>query len=44
MRRARLWRGLGLVALAGVLGLAFAGYLSPEVRASWETLAAMCGF
>lgn len=40
----RTWCWIGGLALAAVLGLAFLGYRSPQMRASWETLAAMCGF
>jgi len=42
--RARVWRWLGGVVLAAVLALAFVGYLTPGVRASWETMASLCGF
>lgn len=32
------------LALAAVAGLAFAGYLSPEMQLQWENLMALCGF
>lgn len=37
-------RALGRVAVALVLGLAFLGYVSPEMRLQWENLMALCGF
>ncbi|SAI65627.1 Uncharacterised protein [Bordetella ansorpii] len=42
--RARAWRWVGGAALAAVLALAFVGHLTPSLRVSWETLAALCGF
>lgn len=43
-RRQIAWRLLGAVTLSAVLGLAFWGYLSPEMSIHWENLAALCGF
>lgn len=43
-RRHSAWRLLGAVVLSAVLGLAFWGYLSPEMSIHWENLAALCGF
>ncbi|CAJ48522.1 hypothetical protein BAV0911A, partial [Bordetella avium 197N] len=41
----RRWlRYLGGLALAAVLLLGFVGYLSPDMRLNWESVAAMCGF
>lgn len=44
-RSARLgWRiavGLGL---AAVLGVAFWGYLTPDMALNWESVASLCGF
>ncbi|NYT84128.1 hypothetical protein [Pollutimonas harenae] len=39
-----LWRYLGLAAVLLVMALAFAGYLSPEMRLQWANFAALCGF
>ncbi|WP_459615162.1 hypothetical protein [Bordetella sp. 2513F-2] len=44
MAHPRIRRLAGAVALAAVLALAFWGYRSPSLRASWEALAALCGF
>jgi len=38
------WRVAGMLALALVLGLAFLGHLSPEMKLQWENLMALCGF
>ncbi|AEC22001.1 hypothetical protein PT7_3461 [Pusillimonas sp. T7-7] len=38
------WRYVGFIALLAVMGLAFAGYLSPEMRLQWANFAALCGF
>ncbi|MFW7342136.1 hypothetical protein V0R37_11380 [Pollutimonas sp. H1-120] len=38
------WRYAGFAALLVVMGLAFAGYLSPEMRVQWANFAALCGF
>lgn len=43
-RHGRAWRITGLLALAAVLALAFAGHLSPEMKLQWENLMALCGF
>lgn len=43
-RRHRGWRIAGLLALAAVLALAFAGHLSPDMKLQWENLMALCGF
>src|SRR5690606_17543852 len=43
-RRGRVARAAGLVALALVMGLAFLGYASPEMKLQWENLMALCGF
>ncbi len=43
-KRSRVWRVAGVVALAAVLGLAFAGHLSAEMKLQWENLMALCGF
>lgn len=40
----RLRRIALLLLLAIVLGIAFAGYLSPDMRLQWENLMALCGF
>ncbi|AKQ59403.1 hypothetical protein [Bordetella hinzii] len=41
----RRWpRWLAGLLLAAVLGLGFAGYLSPQMRVNWENVAALCGF
>lgn len=37
-------RWLSGIALALVLAVGFAGYLSPGMRISWESVAALCGF
>lgn len=34
----------GRAALLAVLGLAFAGYLSPDMRIQWANLMTLCGF
>lgn len=34
-----LWLGL-----AALLALGFAGWLSPDMRLAWATVAALCGF
>lgn len=33
-----------LAAIAVVLGVAFMGYLSPDMKLQWENLMALCGF
>ena len=38
------WRYAGIAALLAVMALAFAGYLSPEMRLQWANFAALCGF
>ena len=38
------WRFAGKAAVLVVMGLAFAGYLSPEMRLQWANLASLCGF
>jgi len=38
------WHYVGIVALLLVMALAFAGYLSPEMRLQWANFAALCGF
>lgn len=43
-RVARRWRVAGLLALAVILGLAFVGHLSPDMKLQWENLMALCGF
>lgn len=43
-RRQIAWRLAGAIALSAVLGLAFWGYLSPEMSIHWENIAALCGF
>ncbi|MFA7670128.1 MAG: hypothetical protein WCX93_12335 [Burkholderiaceae bacterium] len=43
-RVARPWRVAGLLALAVILGLAFLGHLSPDMKLQWENLMALCGF
>lgn len=43
--RPRRLRGvIGLVALAAVLALGFAGHLSADMKLQWENLMALCGF
>lgn len=42
---ARKWPQRGLYLAVGVvLALGFAAYQSPDIRANWETIAALCGF
>lgn len=42
---ARKWPQRGLyAAVAVVLALGFMAYQSPDIRANWEALAALCGF
>ena len=42
---ARKWPQRGLYALMiVVLGLGFMAYQSPDIRANWEAIAALCGF
>ncbi len=43
-RSHRVLRMVGLIALAAVLGVAFLGYLSPDMALQWENLMALCGF
>lgn len=38
------WRYAGIAILLVVMGLAFAGYLSPEMRVQWANFVALCGF
>ncbi|MCC2597101.1 hypothetical protein LKR43_12190 [Pusillimonas sp. MFBS29] len=38
------WHYVGITVLLAVMALAFAGYLSPEMRLQWANLAALCGF
>ena len=40
----RALRAIGGVALAIVLGLAFLGYLTPDMRVQWANFMALCGF
>jgi hypothetical protein len=40
----RLRRILLPLALIATAGLAFAGYLSPEMQLQWENLMTLCGF
>jgi len=40
----RLWPLLAVAALAAVAVLALRGYLSPQLRVAWESVAAFCGF
>ncbi|WP_279628544.1 hypothetical protein [Bordetella genomosp. 12] len=42
--RTRWARWLAGLALVAVLAVGFAGYLSPQMRLSWENVAALCGF
>ena len=42
--RARATRVLGWLLLAAVLALGFAGWMHPDMRLAWESVAAMCGF
>ncbi|AHV93865.1 hypothetical protein [Bordetella holmesii] len=42
--KARWPRWVGGLALVAVLALGFAGYLSPQMRLSWENVTALCGF
>jgi len=42
---ARKWPQRGLyLAIGVVLALGFIAYQSPDIRANWETIAALCGF
>jgi len=42
---ARKWPQRGLyMAIGGLLALGFIAYQSPDMRANWETIAALCGF
>lgn len=43
-KKNRLWRGVGWGCLAAVMAAAFYGYQSPDLRANWQALAALCGF
>ena len=43
-QKKRLWRWVGWGCLAVVMAAAFYGYQSPDLRANWEALAALCGF
>ena len=43
-RSPRIWRGIGLLAVATVMGLAFLGHLSPDLQLQWENHMALCGF
>lgn len=43
-RTRKLWRAIGLAALAAVLALAFIGHLSADMKLQWENLMALCGF
>lgn len=38
------WHYAGIAILLVVMGLAFAGYLSPDMRVQWANFAALCGF
>ncbi|NYT58100.1 hypothetical protein H0A65_04090 [Alcaligenaceae bacterium] len=44
MHRKGPWHYVGIAALLVVMALAFAGYLSPEMRVQWANFAALCGF
>lgn len=39
-----LWHYAGIAIVLVVMGLAFAGYLSPDMRVQWANFAALCGF
>lgn len=43
-QRPGIARIAGRVALLTVLALAFAGYLSPDMRIQWANLMTLCGF
>ncbi|SHI20708.1 hypothetical protein [Pollutimonas bauzanensis] len=43
-RRLRLGRIAGGLALAVVLALSFAGYLTPQMQIQWANFMSMCGF
>ncbi|HLU00505.1 MAG TPA: hypothetical protein VKZ70_12275 [Burkholderiaceae bacterium] len=43
-RPKKTWRIAGFALLLGVLALAFAGHLSPDMKLQWENLMALCGF
>lgn len=43
-RRFSWGRLIGLTLLAVVLGLAFIGYLTPDMRVQWANFVSMCGF
>jgi hypothetical protein len=38
------WRYAGICAVLVIMGLAFAGYLSPGMRVQWANFMALCGF
>lgn len=38
------WRFVRLLALFVVLGLAFIGYLTPDMQVQWANFVALCGF
>lgn len=44
VRRRGASKIIGRVALIAVLGLAFAGYLTPDMRIQWANLMTLCGF
>lgn len=43
-RRSGAGRVIGRLALLAVLGLAFLGYLTPDMRIQWANLMTLCGF
>ena len=39
-----LWRAAAWLVLAALLGLGLIGWMHPDMRLAWATVAAMCGF
>ncbi len=44
VRRFGAGKIIGRLALVAVLGLAFVGYLTPDMRIQWANLMTLCGF
>lgn len=44
LHRLNVKKLIGPLALILVLGLAFAGYLTPDMRIQWANLMTLCGF
>ncbi|RTZ41538.1 hypothetical protein EKL30_13270 [Candidimonas sp. SYP-B2681] len=44
IRRLRLGRIAGWLALAAVLALSFVGYLTPQMQVQWANFMSLCGF